>query len=68
MTEEKIKRIGELARKAKTVDLTEEEKQEQKRLREEYIHDYRENLRAILDNTYIQKPDGKKQKLSKRDE
>lgn len=68
MNQEKIERIGELARKAKIAELTEEEKAEQKALREEYIHDYRENLRAILDNTYIQKPDGKKLKLPKKDE
>ena len=37
MTEEKIKRINELARKQKSEGLTEEEKQEQYVLRREYI-------------------------------
>ena len=37
MTEERIARLNELARKSKTIGLTEEEKQEQALLRQEYL-------------------------------
>ncbi|OEG00162.1 hypothetical protein BHF71_06045 [Vulcanibacillus modesticaldus] len=48
MKKEKIDRINELARKAKTVGLSTAEKEEQNRLRQEYIQAYRESLRAQL--------------------
>ena len=45
MTEEKIKRINELAHKSKTPEgLTEEEKQEQAILRQEYINSFKASL------------------------
>lgn len=47
-----VERINELARKAKTVGLTEEEKQEQAKLRKEYIASVVGDLRNQLDNTY----------------
>ncbi len=68
MTEEKIKRINELAKKSKNTGLTDEEKTEQEALRAEYIADFRRNMTGILDNTYIQDPDGTKTKLKKRDD
>lgn len=58
MISEKIARINELARKQKTAGLSDEEKAEQKKLREEYIADYRKNFIGILDNTSIKNPDG----------
>ncbi|KXG43488.1 DUF896 domain-containing protein [Tepidibacillus infernus] len=48
MKQEKIDRINELSRKSKTVGLTEIEKEEQSKLRQEYIAAYRESLRAQL--------------------
>lgn len=48
MNTEKIDRINELARKAKSEGLTEEEKTEQAALRQEYVAAYRESLRAQL--------------------
>ena len=63
MKKEKIDRINALAKKAKAEGLTEEEKAEQKTLREEYIAGFRKNLRGILDNTYIQTPDGNRKKM-----
>ena len=39
MTQEKIARINELAKKSKTTGLTEAEKAEQQALRREYIND-----------------------------
>lgn len=65
MTQEKIDRINELARKSKTVGLTDEEKAEQTRLRNEYRMSVTGNLAAQLNNTYIMTPDGKKSKIGK---
>lgn len=50
MTEEKIKRINELAKKSKNQALSREELKEQKELREEYINSVKSNLRAQLKN------------------
>ena len=44
------KRINELARKAKTVGLTEEEKVEQNLLRQEFLVKFRANFKAQMDN------------------
>lgn len=63
MDKEKIARINELARRQREGLLTEEELAEQKQLRQEYIAEFRESLRAQLDNTYIVLPDGTKKKL-----
>ena len=48
MKQEKIDRINQLARKAKTEGLNEQEKEEQAELRQEYVKAYRESLRAQL--------------------
>ena len=64
--DELLPRINELAKKAKEVGLTVEEQAEQDTLRAEYIRQYRNNLRGILDNTYVQYPDGRKEKLKKK--
>lgn len=53
-----IQRINELARKAKAEGLTPAEKEEQQRLRREYIEAVKMNLRAQLDNIDIQEKDG----------
>lgn len=66
MVQEKINRINELAHKSKKEGLMTEELAEQKALREEYIAEYRANLKAQLDNTYVVGTDGVKRKL-KRD-
>lgn len=66
MTSEKLNRINELARKAKTEGLTAEEKVEQEKLRKEYIAAYRASLRSQLDNMYIVDNQGNKRKLAKK--
>ena len=66
MIDEKIKRINELAKKAREEGLTDEEKAEQKKLREEYVAGFRASLTGVLSNTYIQTPDGKKVKVEKK--
>lgn len=55
-----LERINELARKQRTIGLTEEEKQEQKILREEYIKEFREGFKCQLDNTYVLDKNGNK--------
>ena len=66
MTEEKIARINELARKSKTTGLNEAEKAEQQALRQEYVADVKASLRAQLNNTSIQEPDGTIHKIGKK--
>jgi uncharacterized protein YnzC (UPF0291/DUF896 family) len=68
MTKEKIDRINELARKKKSVGLTEAELEEQALLRREYIESYKQSLVAQLENTYIVEPDGTKRKVKSKDE
>lgn len=63
MNQQKIDRINELSRKAKTEGLTDEEKAEQTQLRNEYRQSVIGNLVVQLDNTYIMTPDGKKTKV-----
>ena len=65
MDQKGIDRINELARKAKTVGLTEEEAQERAVLRREYIDSVVGSLTGHLDNTYLVDKDGKKEKLKK---
>ncbi len=67
MTDERLKRINELANKQKTDGLTDDEKAEQAELRAEYIKDFRASMRGILDNTVIQRPDGSKEPLTRKD-
>lgn len=66
ITQEKIDRINYLARKAREQELTEEEKQEQKSLRAEYVAAFRKSLENTLDNTVIQRPDGTRERVQKR--
>lgn len=62
--EEKIARINALARKAKAGGLTDAEKEEQARLRRDYIDSVKANLKSQLDNTYVVGGGGKKIKLA----
>ena len=59
-----IARINELAKKAKTEEgLTPEELTERDKLRRIYIDSVKASLTGHLDNTYILRPDGTKEKL-----
>lgn len=66
MDEKKIARINELYHKSKGEGLTETEKEEQKRLRQEYVDSVKRNLRAQLDNVTIVNPDGTTVDLGKQ--
>ena len=58
MAELNIERINELYHKSKTVGLTEEEKEEQARLRKNYIESVRASIRGQLNNIDIEEKDG----------
>ena len=60
---EVIARINELAAKNKTVGLTDEELVERDKLRRIYIDSVKASLTGHLDNTYIVRPDGTKEKV-----
>ena len=67
MNKEKIERINFLAKKSKCEGLTDEEKIEQTKLREEYVADFKKSLRAQLDNVYIVDEKGNKKKIQKKE-
>ena len=59
MTEEKVARINELYHKSKAAEgLTDAEKKEQAKLRQEYLQAIRKNVKQTLDNTVVEYPDG----------
>ncbi|MDO4458828.1 MAG: DUF896 domain-containing protein [Clostridia bacterium] len=66
MTDAKLQRINELARKAKSEGLTPAETAERDKLRKEYIAAYRASLRAQLENIVVVEPDGSEHKLPRR--
>lgn len=63
--DETIKRINELYHKSQREGLSEEEKAEQKELRQRYIESVRGNLRGQLENMSVQRPDGTIEKVRK---
>ncbi len=65
--EKTIKRINELAAKARAEGLTPEELVERDQLRREYIAAFRRSLTAQLDNTWIVDEYGNKRPLRKKE-
>lgn len=63
--EETIKRINELYHKSQKEGLNQEEKEEQKKLRQVYIDSVKGNLKGQLENMTIQRPDGTIEKVKK---
>ena len=66
MNKEKIDRINELAHLARERTLTEAELSERAALRKKYIEEFRRGTIELLENTFIQTPDGKKHPLPRR--
>ena len=64
ITDEKVARINELARKARTPEgLTEAEQAEQAALRREYVDAVKASLQSQLDHTTVIEPVGTKRYL-----
>ena len=63
-----IARINELAALAKQRELTAEELTERDKLRRIYIDSVKQNLVGQLENTYIVRPDGTKEKVTRKDQ
>lgn len=61
-----IKRINELYHKSQSEGLSEEEKKEQKELRQAYVANVRANLKGQLDNISIVEKDGSVTDLGKK--
>ena len=66
MDASRIDRINDLYHKSQSVGLTEEEKEEQARLRQEYVAAIRGSLRNNLNNISIKEPDGSITDLGKK--
>ena len=66
MDASRIDSINELYHKSQAVGLTEEEKEEQARLRQEYVAAIRGSLRNNLNNISIKEPDGSITDLGKK--
>lgn len=66
MDQKTIDRINELVRKSKAEGLTTAERDEQQRLRKEYIEAIRGNLKAQLDNIDVVNPDGSVENLGEK--
>ncbi|REB09838.1 DUF896 domain-containing protein [Sporosarcina sp. BI001-red] len=58
LEENKINRINELAKKAKTSGLSIEEAKEQSQLRSEYLKTFRSTMRDTIENVKVVDPDG----------
>ena len=58
MEKANIERINELSRIARTRELTPEEQAERQKRRADYLAAFRSQMRAQLDNTVVQYPDG----------
>ena len=66
ITEADIKRINELYHKSKAEGLTDEEKAEQKKLRDDYVAAIRGNIRSQLENIKVVDENGNEIPLKRR--
>lgn len=66
MEHEKVERISELTRLSRVRELTHEELMEREALRKEYLDGFRENMKAVLENVRLQRPDGTLEPLKKK--
>lgn len=58
LSEKKMNRINELAKKAKEANLTESELTEQKELRQEYLATFRSGMRHHIEGMKVVDPEG----------
>ncbi len=65
MTQNKIKRLNELARKSKITELSAKEKEEQTKLRQEYINNVKSNFVKSMENIVIVDKDGNKRPVKR---
>ncbi|MDR0929268.1 MAG: DUF896 domain-containing protein [Oscillospiraceae bacterium] len=63
---ERNARINALARKKRAEGLTEDELQEQQRLRLEYLREFRQGMEQMLESIVVEQPDGSVVPLRKR--
>ncbi len=66
MKSELIERINFLARKSREEGLTEAEKAEQAKLRQEYIAGFRQGFMNTMENVYIVDDKGNEKKIEKK--
>lgn len=66
MTQDKIQRINELARKSRDQGLTEAEKAEHQALRKEYVEAMKQSLKSQLDASLVIRPDGTSYRLTQK--
>ena len=64
--DELVARINELAKKSKGEGLTAAEKEEQAKLRKEYIAKFRQGMENALSNVYVVDEKGNKKKVEKK--
>ena len=62
----RLKRINELAQKAKTEGLTDEEQNERDILRKEYLEDFRKKVRSQIEQIEIVEKDGSVTSLKRK--
>ena len=66
ITENDIKRINELYHKSKAEGLNDEEKAEQKKLREDYVAAIKGNIRSQLENIKVVDENGNEVEIKRR--
>lgn len=66
MRPESLDRINELAKLSRGRELSEDEKIEQKKLREEYVAGYKASLKSHLDNIVLVDKDGSREHIKDR--
>ena len=59
VTNKKLNRINELAKKSKTTGLSDKEKNEQKALRQEYLNEFKRSFKDQIEHTTVIDPEGK---------
>lgn len=59
ISDEKINRINELAKKKKEQGLTDDEQKEQKDLRQEYLSEFRGGMKKQIEGMKVVDPEGK---------